>query len=124
MTVPRFPALQTTSGSIKLNPEQQDEITETLWKKIEDKLSKFFVHDMAPEIVDPIFYKAEAFRTPEYRQKAIDEHNKSKISKALKNQITLTLAAFKPFFPFCTSKVTLSFSRISSSRPDTCTKMS
>ena len=38
---------------------------------------------------------------------------------------SFTLTAFNPFCPFCTSKVTLSFSRMFLlTKPDECTKMS
>ena len=37
---------------------------------------------------------------------------------------SLTFTAFNPFFPSCKSKVTSSFSLISSTKPETCTKYS
>jgi len=37
------------------------------------KLVKFFMIDMAPEIVDPIFSRFHKFRLPEYRRIAMDE---------------------------------------------------
>jgi hypothetical protein len=45
--------------TIKKTPD-----TDALWKKMKTTLKRFYLNDMGPEIVDPIFPPCGTFRTP------------------------------------------------------------
>jgi len=51
----------------------RDTTTDTIWKLMKAKLVKFYMMDMAPEVVDPIFSQFHKFRLPEYRRIELDE---------------------------------------------------
>jgi len=59
----------------------RDTTTDTTWKLMKAKLVKFYMMDMAPEIVDPIFSRFHKFRVPEYRRIAMDESELRKQKK-------------------------------------------
>jgi hypothetical protein len=69
--------------------------TDALWVKLEEKLTKFFHNEFAPEIVNPIFHTKKKFHVPDYRSKAADEHlkkNQEKVKKQEQRKLKKTLA--------------------------------
>jgi hypothetical protein len=60
--------------------------TDALWNTIKDKLTKFYMEDMAPEIADPVFSGSNRCRQPTYRLEA--ESLKDSKSKPNKNSST------------------------------------
>lgn len=55
--------------------------TLAVWKCMKEKLVKFYLMDMAQEIVDPIFPTQNRFREPEYRVQAIDAAKEKRTKK-------------------------------------------
>jgi putative phage-type endonuclease len=59
--------------------------TDALWKKIEEKLTNFYINEMAPEFVHPVFQCRGMFRIPDYRRDAMkeaEEKRQMKLAKA------------------------------------------
>lgn len=55
---------------------ERNKDTDIIWEKMKNKLCRFFLEDMAAEIVDPVYYSSKTFRQPPYRQKAMDAKQK------------------------------------------------
>jgi hypothetical protein len=56
----------------------RNSFTDALWGRTEEKLSKFFHHEVAPEIVNSRFHSSGKFHVPDYRKKASEEHTKKR----------------------------------------------
>lgn len=67
--------------------------TQSLWEKIKTSLNRFWMNDLAPELVDPSVERGlEEYHCPAFRQKARDASKAKKLSKIRETENSVDVA--------------------------------